>query len=159
MYNPHWIVVLNWLNACSRATSRINGVTYLPWSDADLADLKGINRLSQDFEDPCGLIRLSDKQRARLKGWVRPSDICENPQMVYLISSLTIKQVPPCRIVILHTCVYIIIQPQPNWAHTVCTALAFWSVVSTYTVPHTPHYGLQNELWGNEAAWCSYLAS
>ncbi len=73
--------------------SKINGVTYFPWSDVDLINLKGITPLPQDFEDPCGLIRLSDKQKARMKGWVRPSEICDHPRMVHLISSFTIKQV------------------------------------------------------------------
>ena len=66
---------------------------YLPWSDLDLVDLRKVTPLPQEFEDPAGLIRLSDKQRARLKGWVRPYDICDNPHMVHLISSFTIKQV------------------------------------------------------------------
>lgn len=76
-----------------RATSVINGVTYLPWSDLDLVELKRVDPLSQDFEDPKGLIRLADKQKARLHGWMRPYDISENPKMAHLISSFTIKQV------------------------------------------------------------------
>ncbi|XP_064402282.1 calpain-7-like isoform X2 [Halichondria panicea] len=75
-----------------RATSSINGVTYFPLSDMDLTDLRRITPLPQDFEDPCGLIRLSDKQRSRLKAWVRPYEICDNPMMVHLISSFAIKQ-------------------------------------------------------------------
>jgi len=76
-----------------RATSVINGVTYLPWSDADLSELRIVSSLPQDYKDPVGLIPLATKQKAQLGGWMRPHDICDNPKMVHLISSLTIKQV------------------------------------------------------------------
>jgi len=75
-----------------RATSVINGVTYLPWSDADLSELRIVSSLPQDYKDPVGLIPLATKQKAQLGGWMRPHDICDNPKMVHLISSLTIKQ-------------------------------------------------------------------
>lgn len=46
-----------------------------------------------DFIDPDGLPPLAEKQKARLAGWLRPGEICENPKMAHLISSLSIKQV------------------------------------------------------------------
>ncbi len=76
-----------------RATSSINGVLYLPWSEMDLIELRRVSPIAQDFEDPGGLIRLSDKQKGQFSGWLRPHDICESPQMINLISSLSIKQV------------------------------------------------------------------
>jgi len=76
-----------------RATSSINGVVYLPWSELDLIELRRISPIAQDFEDPAGLIRLSDKQKSSFSGWLRPHDICDSPKMINLISSLSIKQV------------------------------------------------------------------
>ena len=83
----------------TRATSSINGVTYLPWSDADLAELRKISPLAQDFEDPNGLLRLSDKQRAQFSSWMRPYDISDSPKMISLISSFSIKQVSKCYLI------------------------------------------------------------
>lgn len=77
----------------NRATSNINGTIYFPWSDSDLAELRKISPIAQDFEDPSGLLRLSDKQRAHFSGWLRPFDISDSPKMIHLISSLSIKQV------------------------------------------------------------------
>ena len=79
-----------------RATSTINRITYLPWSDTDLAELRKITPLPQEFEDPCGLPKLADKQRSNIMGWMRPYDICDNPKMIHLISSFSIKQVSTC---------------------------------------------------------------
>ena len=75
-----------------RSSSVINGVTYLPWSDADLAELRVISPIASNFCDPDGLLPLSDKQRGRFEGWVRPEDMCQLPVMLHLISSFTIKQ-------------------------------------------------------------------
>ena len=49
--------------------------------------------LPMDYKDPDGLPALAEKQKSRLKGWLRPTELCEDPKMVYLISSFTIKQV------------------------------------------------------------------
>ena len=68
-------------------------MTYLPWSDADLAELRKISAIAQDFEDPNGLLRLSDKQKAHFGGWHRPYDLSDSPKMIHLISSFSIKQV------------------------------------------------------------------
>lgn len=76
-----------------RATSTINRITYLPWSDSDLAELRKVTPLPQEFEDPDGLPQLSTKQRSSIMNWMRPYDICDNPRMVHLISSFSIKQV------------------------------------------------------------------
>lgn len=77
---------------CS-ATSTINRVTYLPWSDSDLAELRKVSAIAQDFEDPDGLLRLTDKQKGHFSGWLRPFDLSDSPKMISLISSLSIKQV------------------------------------------------------------------
>ena len=76
-----------------RATSVINGVTYPPWNDADLSELRTVSALPQDYKDPAGLVPLANKQKAQLGAWMRPHEICDHPKMVHLISSLTIKQV------------------------------------------------------------------
>ena len=76
-----------------RATSVINGVTYPPWNDADLSELRTVSALPQDYKDPAGLVPLANKQKAQFGAWMRPHEICDHPKMVHLISSLTIKQV------------------------------------------------------------------
>ena len=76
-----------------RATSTINRITFVPWSDSDLAELRKVTPLPQEFEDPNGLPQLSSKQKSNFMGWMRPYDICDNPRMVHLISSFSIKQV------------------------------------------------------------------
>ena len=43
--------------------------------------------------DPDGLPSLADKQKSRLQGWVRPDDICDDPKMIKMVSSMAIKQV------------------------------------------------------------------
>lgn len=79
-----------------RATSEINGVTYPPWSNTDLSELRSVSALSEDYEDPMGVISLSSEQKTRLGTWMRPHEICDHPKMIHLISSLTIKQVDHC---------------------------------------------------------------
>jgi calpain-7 len=75
-----------------RAMSRINRLVYPPWSDADLAVLRAISPIAQDFCDPDGLLALAAKQKSHFQGWMRPHELCELPKMVHLISSFTIKQ-------------------------------------------------------------------
>ena len=79
-----------------RATSEINGVTYPPWNNADLSEFRSVSALSEDYEDPVGVISLSSEQKTRLGAWLRPHEICDHPKMIHLISSLTIKQVGHC---------------------------------------------------------------
>lgn len=43
--------------------------------------------------DPDGLPALADKQKSQLQGWVRPDDICDDPKMIKMVSSMAIKQV------------------------------------------------------------------
>ena len=66
---------------------------YPPWSDADLAVLRAVSPIAQDFCDPDGLPALAAKQKSHFQGWMRPHELCELPKMVHLISSFTIKQV------------------------------------------------------------------
>lgn len=66
---------------------------YHPWSDADLAVLRAVSPIAQDFCDPDGLPALAAKQKSHFQGWMRPHELCELPKMVHLISSFTIKQV------------------------------------------------------------------
>ena len=76
-----------------RATSRINRCVYPPWSDADLAVLRAVSPIAQDFCDPDGLPGLAAKQKSHFQGWMRPHELCDLPKMVHLISSFSIKQV------------------------------------------------------------------
>ncbi|XP_065666769.1 calpain-7 isoform X5 [Hydra vulgaris] len=46
----------------------------------------------ETLRDPNGLLTLAPNQQSRFISWVRPSDICENPQMIFAVSSLSIKQ-------------------------------------------------------------------
>ena len=78
-------------------------MTYLPWSDLDLAELRKVSAIAQDFEDPDGLLRLTDKQKGHFSGWLRPFDISDSPKMISLISSLSIKQVRTC----MYVCMYV----------------------------------------------------
>ncbi|KAL5496731.1 hypothetical protein EMCRGX_G013080 [Ephydatia muelleri] len=75
-----------------RATSRINGVEYLPWQEMDKLELSIVNSLGTEFCDTDGLPPLSKKQKSVFVAWLRPQEIHEQPRMAYLISSLTIKQ-------------------------------------------------------------------
>ena len=93
-----------------RATSEINGVTYPPWNNTDLSELRSVSALSEDYEDPMGVISLSSEQKTRLGAWMRPHEICDHPKMIHLISSLTIKQVGHCII-----CSSLILCPPPLW--------------------------------------------
>ena len=52
-----------------------------------------MSALPMEYVDPDGLPKLAEKQKARLAGWQRPGEICDNPKMCHLISSLSIKQV------------------------------------------------------------------
>ena len=70
-------------------TSYINGKVYPPWLDVDLRE-KFAYRIP--FSDPDGVLSLAPKQKSRLAEWVRPSDLCENPQMIYAVTSFSIKQ-------------------------------------------------------------------
>ncbi|CAG8447821.1 5670_t:CDS:10 [Dentiscutata erythropus] len=70
-------------------TSNINGRNYLPWLETDL---KEEFKFDKPFLDPDGTLPLSDIQRKNFGGWVRPSDIMDNPKMIVMISSSAVKQ-------------------------------------------------------------------
>ena len=57
-----------------------------------------------NFSDRDGKLALSPKQKQRFARWVRPEDFCENPQMIYAISSFSIRQVR-----------YTSTNPSPTW--------------------------------------------
>lgn len=46
-----------------------------------------------DYSDPDGLLALSDKQKAKFRGWLRPSEFSEEPVVIAKVDSGTIKQV------------------------------------------------------------------
>ena len=75
-----------------KATSNINGRVYMPWHDADLSELADYRQFADSFNDPDGLPALAPKQVSVLHGWFRPGDICDEPKMVYAMSSASIKQ-------------------------------------------------------------------
>ncbi|XP_031565843.1 calpain-7-like [Actinia tenebrosa] len=81
-YTPEEIAVL-------RVTSKINGKMYVPWNDIDLKE-----RFAYPvcFTDKDGPLALSPKQRSNFEQWVRPTDIYEDPEMIYAISSFSVKQ-------------------------------------------------------------------
>ncbi|PAV79517.1 hypothetical protein WR25_08319 [Diploscapter pachys] len=70
-------------------TSNINGKLYVPFLSYDLQEKF---HLTLPFTDKEGKIALSEKQKKRLKGWLRPEEIFETPTLVKCIDSGTIKQ-------------------------------------------------------------------
>ncbi|XP_065666768.1 calpain-7 isoform X4 [Hydra vulgaris] len=72
-----------------RLTSYVNGNVYHPLLDIDMNEQFAYKI---PFTDPNGLLTLAPNQQSRFISWVRPSDICENPQMIFAVSSLSIKQ-------------------------------------------------------------------
>ncbi|KAI8366637.1 uncharacterized protein BYT42DRAFT_504904 [Radiomyces spectabilis] len=71
-------------------TSNVNERIFLPWMDE--TDLKEKFSFTQNFIDPDGTLRLSDKQMANFGGWKRPAEFMRNPQLIKLISSTSIIQ-------------------------------------------------------------------
>ncbi|KAA0703511.1 Calpain-7 [Triplophysa tibetana] len=72
-----------------RKTSKINGIEYVPFMRVDLRERFAF---PVPFSDKCGKLALSPKQKAIFSRWVRPDDICNNPIMIYTVSSFSIKQ-------------------------------------------------------------------
>ncbi|XP_028835821.1 calpain-7 [Denticeps clupeoides] len=72
-----------------RSTSKINGIEYVPFMSVDLKERFAF---PVPFSDKCGKLALSPKQKAIFSQWVRPNDICNNPIMIYTVSSFSIKQ-------------------------------------------------------------------
>ncbi|XP_062925858.1 calpain-7 isoform X3 [Mobula hypostoma] len=72
-----------------RKTSKINGIEYVPFMRVDLKERFAF---PMPFSDRAGKLVLSPKQEALFSRWVRPDDLCNNPTMIYTISSFSIKQ-------------------------------------------------------------------
>lgn len=72
-----------------RTTSLINGLKYVPFLELDLKERFAF---PIPFSDEHGKLALAPKQKDRFARWVRPSDICTNPTVIYAISSFSIKQ-------------------------------------------------------------------
>lgn len=72
-----------------RKTSGINGRQYVPFMSQDMKEKFAF---PVAFSDKDGKLALSPKQKERFARWVRPEDFCDNPQMIYAISSFSIKQ-------------------------------------------------------------------
>ncbi|XP_018612389.2 calpain-7 [Scleropages formosus] len=72
-----------------RSTSKINGIEYVPFMSVDLKERFAF---PVPFSDKCGKMALSPKQKAIFSRWVRPDEICNNPTMIFTVSSFSIKQ-------------------------------------------------------------------
>ncbi|XP_072139599.1 calpain-7 isoform X2 [Mobula birostris] len=72
-----------------RKTSKINRIEYVPFMSVDLKERFAF---PMPFSDRAGKLVLSPKQEALFSRWVRPDDLCNNPTMIYTISSFSIKQ-------------------------------------------------------------------
>uniref|UniRef100_UPI00358EC8A2 calpain-7 isoform X1 n=1 Tax=Myxine glutinosa TaxID=7769 RepID=UPI00358EC8A2 len=72
-----------------RRTSLINGLEYMPFI---MADLKERFIFPVPFGDSHGKLALAPKQKERFSRWLRPSDMFDDPTMIYAISSFSIKQ-------------------------------------------------------------------
>ncbi|MBN3305524.1 calpain-7 [Amia ocellicauda] len=72
-----------------RNTSKINGIEFVPFMRVDLKERFAF---PVPFSDKCGKLALSPKQKAIFSRWVRPDDICNNPTMIFTVSSFSIKQ-------------------------------------------------------------------
>ena len=72
-------------------SSTISGVLFYPW----LGDGQRERfHFAQGWEDPDGLLPLSEQQRKHFGRWARPSQFMRaEPKMIYLVSSLSITQV------------------------------------------------------------------
>ncbi|GMR41989.1 hypothetical protein PMAYCL1PPCAC_12184 [Pristionchus mayeri] len=70
-------------------TSKINGRSYVPFLSVDLKEKFSF---PLPFTDKDGFLSLTEKQKKRLKGWMRPSEFMENPAIIRQIDSGTIKQ-------------------------------------------------------------------
>lgn len=72
-----------------RSTSFINKREYVPFMSVDLKERFAF---PVPFSDKSGLLELSEKQKKRLKSWMRPSEFADDPQMIMAVSSFSIKQ-------------------------------------------------------------------
>ncbi|KAK3587933.1 hypothetical protein CHS0354_014448 [Potamilus streckersoni] len=72
-----------------RRTSIINGREYVPFLEVDRKEKFAF---PVTFSDKDGKLALSPKQKERFGKWDRPESFCDNPQMIYAISSFSIRQ-------------------------------------------------------------------
>ncbi|KAL5006400.1 hypothetical protein ScPMuIL_015206 [Solemya velum] len=72
-----------------RDTSLINGREYVPFMSVDKAERFAF---PVPFSDKCGKLALSPKQKEKFGKWARPEDFCDAPQMIYAVSSFSIRQ-------------------------------------------------------------------
>lgn len=70
-------------------TSYINSKLFPPWLDSDLKERFAY---PDYYSDKDGRLTLSKKQKERFSKWLRPTELCDNPEMIYAISSFSIKQ-------------------------------------------------------------------
>ncbi|KAI1729476.1 calpain family cysteine protease domain-containing protein [Ditylenchus destructor] len=70
-------------------TSKINKRTYVPFLSVDAKERFAF---TIPFSDKDGLLALSEKQKKRLKCWMRPDEFMEEPTVIDRIDSGTIKQ-------------------------------------------------------------------
>ncbi|GMT18944.1 hypothetical protein PFISCL1PPCAC_10241 [Pristionchus fissidentatus] len=75
--------------AVLRQTSLINGRSYVPFLSYDLREKFSF---PMPFTDKDGHLTLTEKQKTRLKGWMRPDEFMEEPAIIRQIDSGTIKQ-------------------------------------------------------------------
>ncbi|XP_077978254.1 calpain-7-like [Glandiceps talaboti] len=76
--------------AVLRRTSYINGKEYVPFISQ--ADLKETFAYKIPFSDSHGKLQLSPKQKEKFAKWIRPDEMLSEPQMIYAVSSFSIKQ-------------------------------------------------------------------
>lgn len=72
-----------------RITSMINAREYVPFMSVDMKERFAY---PVPFSDKHGKLVLSPKQKSKFSGWVRPDEFMENPQMIYAVSSFSIRQ-------------------------------------------------------------------
>lgn len=72
-----------------RSTSDINGRVYVPFLSFDVKEKFAF---PVPYSDKDGKLALSPKQKQQFAKWVRPEDFCDNPQMIYAVSSFSIRQ-------------------------------------------------------------------
>ncbi|KIH67320.1 MIT domain protein [Ancylostoma duodenale] len=70
-------------------TSNINGRKYVPFLSVDL---KEKFNYTLPFTDKDGKLSLTEKQKRRIKAWLRPHEIFEEPKVIGNVDSGTIKQ-------------------------------------------------------------------
>ncbi|KAL8615723.1 hypothetical protein ACOMHN_007476 [Nucella lapillus] len=75
--------------AVLRQTSRINGREYVPFMTVDNREKFGCLDV---YSDKDGRLALSPKQTQQFGRWARPSEYCQDPCLIYAVSSFSIRQ-------------------------------------------------------------------